>query len=63
MRLRTLERKVEGRHTLVSIPQSASNCLSPEEAGAAPSPKRDEVAYQAVTVAAILLLLGSLWVF
>ena len=25
--------------------------------------KRDNLAYQAVTVAAILLLLGSLWVF
>lgn len=25
--------------------------------------KRDDVAYQAVTVAAMLLLLGSLWVF
>jgi hypothetical protein len=25
--------------------------------------KRDDLAYQAVTIAAILLLLGSLWIF
>jgi hypothetical protein len=48
---------------MLSSPQSAYSCIAPAKAGAASSPKRDEVAYQAVTVAAILLLLASLWVF
>jgi len=48
---------------MLSSPQSASTCLPSANAAVAPSPERDEVAYQAVTVAAILLLLASLWVF
>jgi hypothetical protein len=48
---------------MLSSPQSASTCLPPANAGVEPSPERDEVAYQAVTVVAILLLLASLWVF
>jgi hypothetical protein len=35
-----------------------SSAMGPEQLH-----KRDNLAYQAVTVAAILLLLGSLWVF
>jgi hypothetical protein len=37
------------------LPQSAERILQPR--------KRDDLTYQAVTVAAILLLLGSLWLF
>jgi hypothetical protein len=43
--------------------QSSTACL-PEAAEPALKPrKHDDLAYQAVTVAAILLLLGSLWLF
>jgi hypothetical protein len=48
---------------MLSSSQSAYPCIPPADAGTAPSPKRDDVAYQAVTVVAILLLLASLWVF
>lgn len=46
-----------------SAPQSGSTCMPPTDAGATLSRKRDDVTYQAMTVAAILLLLASLWVF
>lgn len=43
--------------------QSAHDSLS-DAAGTEPSARtREELTYQAVTVAAILLVLGSLWVF
>jgi hypothetical protein len=46
-----------------SSPQSAPTCL-PTGAEASTQPrKREDLAYQAVTVAAILLVLGSLWLF
>jgi hypothetical protein len=46
-----------------SSQQSAPRCLAQAAETAAPSRKRDDLAYQAVTVAAILLVLGSLWLF
>jgi hypothetical protein len=42
---------------------SQSAPILPESCGLEQLRKRDDLAYQAVTVAAILLLLGSLWVF
>jgi hypothetical protein len=46
-----------------SASQSGSTCLPPADAGATLPRKRDDVTYQAMTVAAIVLLLASLWVF
>jgi len=46
-----------------SSPQSAPSCLPKAAEAAAPPRKRDDLAYQAVTVAAILLVLCSLWLF
>ena len=43
--------------------QSASSSLSHADAGDLRSQKRADLTYQAVTVAAILMLLASLWVF
>lgn len=43
--------------------QSAGNSMTPADAGTVRSLKRADLTYQAVTVAAILLLLASLWVF
>jgi hypothetical protein len=37
--------------------------MPPTSAGVTQSRKREDLTYQAVTVAAILLLLASLWVF
>jgi hypothetical protein len=48
---------------MLSSPQSVSTCLPPANVELASSPKRDEMAYQVVTISAILLLLASLWVF
>jgi hypothetical protein len=46
-----------------SILQTASNAIQ-AQAGRMDSPhKTEDRAYQAVTVAAILLVLGSLWLF
>ena len=45
--------------TSQSAPIPAESCAM----GPAQRLKRDDLAYQAVTIAAILLLLGSLWVF
>ena len=42
--------------------QPASSSVPTHTANAAPSRKED-LLYQAVTVVAVLLLLGSLWVF
>lgn len=41
----------------------ASNSLSPSRAGFLRSRPAEDVVYQLVTVAAILIVLGSLWVF
>ena len=46
-----------------STSQSAPNLSESRAMGPELLRKRDDMAYQAVTVAAILLLLGSLWVF
>ena len=49
-----------------TLPQTASNSLPslPALQGASPHSRRaEELAYQGLTVAAMLLLLGSLWVF
>jgi hypothetical protein len=46
-----------------SPPQSGPSNLPPAVAGETHSRKREDLAYQAVTVAAILLVLCSVWVF
>jgi hypothetical protein len=46
-----------------SSSQPGSTCLPPSDAGATLSRKSDDLTYQAMTVAAIVLLLASLWVF
>lgn len=46
-----------------STTQFASNSLPPSRAGFLRSRPAEDVVYQLVTVAAILLVLGSLWVF
>jgi hypothetical protein len=46
-----------------SSPQSAPAFLPAAAEASTPSRKREDLAYQAVTVAAILLVLGSLWLF
>jgi hypothetical protein len=43
--------------------QSAGNSLAQADTGVLRSQKRADLTYQAVTVAAILMLLASLWVF
>jgi hypothetical protein len=48
---------------MLSSPQTASATLPAPAGSSAASRRADDLAYQAVTVAAILLLLGSLWVF
>ena len=45
------------------LSQSGSIYLPPSAANARPSQKGAEISYQAMTVAAILLLIASLWVF
>jgi len=44
-------------------PQPASSFLSRSATGATPSRQYEEFVYQAVTVASILLVLVSVWVF
>jgi len=51
------------RQAMQSPPQSSPGCLPKAAEAASPSRKRDDLAYQAVTVAAILLVLCSLWLF
>jgi hypothetical protein len=46
-----------------SASQSGSTCLPSSDAGTVPSRKREDLTYQAMTVAAIVVLLASLWVF
>ncbi|MGA2219479.1 MAG: hypothetical protein ABSG51_15425 [Terracidiphilus sp.] len=43
--------------------QTASSSVHEQTMGARPPRTREELVYQAVTVLAVLLLLGSLWVF
>jgi hypothetical protein len=44
-------------------PQTASSSVPEQTMGAKPSRTCEDLIYQAVTVVAILLLLGSIWVF
>jgi hypothetical protein len=44
-------------------PQTATNPAPGQTMGSMPSRTREDLIYQAVTVIAVLLLLGSLWVF
>ena len=46
-----------------SASQSGSTYLPPSDARPALPRKREDLTYQAMTVAAIVLLLASLWVF
>jgi len=46
-----------------SLPQSASNSLPSLQGKSSRSRRAEDLAYQSLTVAAMLLLLGSLWVF
>jgi hypothetical protein len=46
-----------------SSPQSAPTCPPPAAAAETQSRKREDLAYQALTVAVILLILCSVWVF
>jgi hypothetical protein len=62
MRFRNLDPKHRKIGPMQSSPESASPCLS-AAAAEAQSLKREDLAYQAVTVAAILLVLCSVWVF
>jgi hypothetical protein len=62
MRLRNLDPRHRKTGPMQSSPQSASTC-QPAAAGETQSRKREDLAYQAVTVAAILLVLCSVWVF
>jgi hypothetical protein len=48
---------------MLSSPQSASTTMPASEAGPSQPRRADDLTYQAVTVAAILLLLVTLWVF
>jgi hypothetical protein len=43
--------------------QTASHPLPPSSNGSVRARRSEDVVYQIVTVAAILLVLGSLWVF
>jgi hypothetical protein len=40
-----------------------SACATPEHVGAVKPAKRDDLIYQAMTVAAMLIVLVSVWVF
>lgn len=46
-----------------SSTQSATSSLTQPDARSLYSQKRDDLNYQVVTVAAILLVLSSLWIF
>jgi hypothetical protein len=62
-RLRNLAARRRKAGTMQSSPQSAPTCLSSAAAAETQTRKREDLAYQAVTVAAILLILCSVWVF
>jgi hypothetical protein len=46
-----------------SSPQAVSTSVQTQGSNSAPAHSRADLMYQLVTVAAVLLLLGSLWVF
>jgi hypothetical protein len=45
------------------LPQTACNTLPALQEASTRSRRAEELAYQSLTLAAMLLLLGSLWVF
>jgi hypothetical protein len=53
----------EGRRTMQSTPKLASTPLPRTNREGTRTYRMEEVVYQAVTVGAILLVLGSLWIF
>lgn len=53
----------EGRRTMQTAHKTASTPLPKTNPEAPRTYRAEEVVYQAVTVGAILLVLGSLWVF
>ena len=54
---------LRGRPKMQTSPQSACNPLPAASETATPSRRSEDLIYQAVTIAAILMLLGSIWVF
>jgi len=46
-----------------SSPQAVSTSVPTHDTNSSPAHSRADLMYQLVTVAAVLLLLGSLWVF
>jgi hypothetical protein len=62
-RLRNLAARRRKAGPMQSSPQSAPTGLPSAAAAETQSRKREDLAYQAVTIAAILLILCSVWVF
>jgi hypothetical protein len=54
---------MKGRPAMQTSPQAASISMPAFTGGRAHSLHPEDLAYQAMTVAAVLLVLGSLWVF
>ena len=54
---------MKGRRKMQPTQPIASNSLPPSRKGFLRSRPAEDVVYQIVTVAAILFVLGSLWVF
>jgi hypothetical protein len=52
----------EGNNVMQSYLQSAAT-LHPEHVGAAKPVKRDDLIYQVMTIAAMVIVLVSVWVF
>jgi hypothetical protein len=63
LRLRIFHREHKDKFMVQSSTQSAANSLPQAEGRELQSLKRADLTYQVVTVAAIVLLLASLWVF
>jgi hypothetical protein len=55
--------KMKGRPTMQLTPQTASLSMPASIAGIEDRRQREDWVYQGFTVAAILMVLGSLWVF
>jgi hypothetical protein len=63
MAVRNAARHMKGRRKMQPTQPIASNSLPPSRKGFLRSRPAEDVVYQIVTVAAILFVLGSLWVF
>jgi len=63
MAVKYAARQLKGRHKMQPAQLIASNSLPPSRTGFLRSRPAEDVVYQIVTVAAILFVLGSLWVF